>query len=91
MLLRVERGELRAGASVMRAFARDGSFDLRVQSFERRAMFRHLVSVRLLVNHVDFEVFDGLLAGDEFLQMKSRLFSSDAEMMTGAAHVVFTA
>ena len=56
----------------------NGALQLGVQGFELGAVFGHLTQRGLLMENVDLEVGDALLAGDQLVR-KSRLFSSEAD------------
>jgi hypothetical protein len=74
LLLGLEGAELRAGEAVVAALSHDGALKLGVQGLERGAMLGHLVQRSLLVNGVDVEIFEHLLAGNELLQEVEALF-----------------
>ena len=67
LLLAVKRRELRASGAVVRALARDRVLKLRLEGQERGTVLGHFGNAALHFLEIDFEIFDALLAGDQFL------------------------
>jgi len=67
LLLAVKGRELRASGAVVRALARDRGLESRLEGQERGTVLGHFGNAALHFLGIDFEIFNALLAGYQFL------------------------